>query len=152
VFKNPLQAYQEIDKAGMTGRDVEAYALTKAAMALRECQQKWDSPERGQLLDHALKLNGRIWSIFQAELTRVDNPMPPQIKQNILKLGAFIDQRSIEVIASPKPEALNIIISINENLAAGLRESIADEAETSGKETNLNHHPAAHNPSASMAP
>lgn len=152
MYKNPLQAYQEIGKSGMSGRDVEAYALTKAAMALRECQQKWESPERDQLLDNALTLNGRIWSIFQAELTRADNPMPLQIKQNILKLGAFIDQRSIEVTASPKPEALNIIISINENLAAGLREAVADEAESSAKETNLDHHPTAHNPSASMAP
>jgi flagellar biosynthesis activator protein FlaF len=127
VYKNPLQAYQEVDKSGMSGRDVEAYALTKAAIALRECQNNWNSPERDQLLEHALKLNQRVWSIFQAELTRADNPMPLPIKQNILKLGVFIDRRIIEVLSDPKSEALKIIISINENLAAGLRESVGSQ-------------------------
>jgi flagellar protein FlaF len=126
VFKNPLQAYQEVDKSGMSGRDVEAYALTKAAMALRECQNNWESPERDQLLELALKLNRRVWSIFQAELTRADNPMPTPIKHNILRLSTFIDKRSLQIISEPKTEALNIIISINENLAAGLRQSVAD--------------------------
>lgn len=134
MYKNPLQAYQEVDKAGMSGREVEAYALTKAAMALRDCQQKWDSPDRDQMLDHALKLNGRVWSIFQAELTRADNQMPQQIKQNILKLGAYIDKRSIQVLADPTAKALDIIIAINENLAAGLREAVANVAEASNED------------------
>lgn len=123
MYKNPLQAYQEADKSGMSGREIEAYALTKAAMALKECQNKWELSGQDQMLEKALKLNQRVWSIFQAELTRADNPMPQTIKQNILKLGAFIDQRVLTILADPKPEALNIIISINENLAAGLREN-----------------------------
>lgn len=135
MYKNPLQAYQEADKSGMSGRDVEAYALSKAAMALRECQNNWDSPQRDQLLEHALNLNQRVWSIFQAELTRADNPMPLPIKQNILKLSTFIDKRIIEVVAEPNPERLNIIVSINENLAAGLRQSVTASSEmNSGSE------------------
>ena len=151
MYKTPLQAYQEVDKSGMTGREVEAYALTKVAMALRDCQQRWDSPERDQLLDDALKLNGRVWSIFQAQLTRADNPMPQVIKQNILKLGAFIDQRSINIMAYPKPEALDIIIAINENLAAGLRESVANGSAPSTSDADENQQSAAHRPSISAA-
>jgi flagellar protein FlaF len=152
VYKNPLQAYQEVDKAAMSGREVEAYALTKAAMALKECQQKWESAERDHLLEQALKLNRRIWSIFQAELTRADNPMPQQIKNNILKLGAFIDQRSITILAEPIQEELNIIIAINENLAAGLRESVANNAESSHDEASSNQSLEKQHPSISIAP
>jgi flagellar protein FlaF len=113
----------------MSGREIEAYALTKAATALKDCQQQWDSPNRDQLLEHALKLNQRVWSIFQAELTRDDNPMPQQIKQNLLKLSAFIDNRTIEVLSEPNSEGLNIIIAINENIAAGLRQAVTNSAE-----------------------
>jgi flagellar protein FlaF len=130
VYNNPLKVYQEIDKSGMSGREVEAYALTKAAMALRECQGAWETPERDALLDQALKLNQRVWNIIQVELTRTDNPMPRPIKQNLLRLSAFIDTRTLELIAEPKPERLNIIISINENLAAGLRQAGETESDT----------------------
>lgn len=152
MYKNPLQAYQEVDKAAMSGREVEAYALTKAAMALKECQQKWESSERDHLLDQALKLNRRVWSIFQAELTRTDNPMPQQIKNNILKLGAFIDQRSITILAEPIQEELNIIIAINENLAAGLRESVVSNAETSQDDASTNQSSEKQHPSITVAP
>jgi flagellar biosynthesis activator protein FlaF len=131
VYTKPLQAYQEIDKSGMSGREVEAFALTKAAMALRECQTNWNGPDSEQMLEHALKLNQRVWSIFQAEVTRADSEMPMPIKNNILSLGAYIDQRSLKVIADPNPKALDIIIAINENLAAGLRQTVHGQPEES---------------------
>jgi flagellar biosynthesis activator protein FlaF len=124
VYKNPLQAYQDADKSAMSGREVEAYALTKAAMALRECRDYWDTSERDQLLEHALKLNQRLWSILQAELTMAENPLPEPIKQNLLRLSIFIDKRIIQIFADPQLELLNIIIDINENLAAGLRQNV----------------------------
>jgi flagellar protein FlaF len=136
VFKNPLQAYQEVDKSGMSGREVEAYALTKAAMVLRECQEHWEAPNRDLLLEQALKLNQRVWSILQAELTRLDNPMPKPIKHNILRLSTYIDKRALEVLGDPKKEALNILISINENLAAGLRQTVSEGAEFSASNQN----------------
>jgi flagellar protein FlaF len=138
VYRNPLQAYEEADKSGMSGRDIEAYALTKAAMALRECQKCWATPERDQMLEQALKLNQRVWSIFQAELTRADNPMPFPIKQNILKLGSYIDKQALKIIAEPEQEEIDIIIAINENLAAGLRQNGEDEASVPLPNANYN--------------
>jgi flagellar protein FlaF len=135
VYRNPLQAYEEADKTGMSGREIEAYALTKAASALRECQNCWTSPDRDQRLEQALKLNQRVWNIFQAELTRADNPMPFPIKQNILKLSAYIDKRALSLIAEPRKEKLDIIIAINENLAAGLRQKVDDEEQLASSKT-----------------
>jgi len=42
---------------------------------------------------------------------------------DILRLAAFIDKRIFEVMAFRSPEKLNIIININQNIAAGLRGS-----------------------------
>jgi flagellar biosynthesis activator protein FlaF len=142
VYKNPLQAYQEADKSAMSGREIEAHALTKAALALKECQKMWDIPERDQMLAEALKLNQRVWSIFQAELTMVDNPMPLPIKQNILKLSAYIDKQIIGILSDPKREELEIIISINENLAAGLRQQVSEKVDSS----KINNDPMTHPP------
>ena len=122
MYSNPLNVYESVNKTTMSGRDVEAEVLTKAALKLKECQEKWDAPDRDEKLDVALKFNQRIWSIFQGELAKEDNPLPAQLKVNLLNLSAFIDRRIFETLAYPTPDKLKIIIDINNNIAAGLRE------------------------------
>ena len=121
MLTNPMNAYESIDKSTMSGREIEAAVLTKAAFKLKECQDNWDAGDRSEKLDVALKLNQRIWSIFQGELAREDNPLPRKLKVDLLSLSAFIDRRIYEIIADPTPEKLTIIININNNIAAGLR-------------------------------
>lgn len=118
-----LGAYKKAQMQTMSGREVEANVLTKAALALKECQDMWDSGGSNGRLDDALKYNQLIWSIFQTELAKEDHPLPQDLRRNILALSAFIDKRIFEVMAYPSPEKLNIIININLNLAAGLRSS-----------------------------
>jgi flagellar protein FlaF len=105
----------------MSGREIEAAALTRCALLLSDCQKNWDAPNRDYNLSEALRINQRVWSILQAELARDDNPLPIQIRQDILSLSIFMDKRIIEVMAYPVPEKLKILIDINMNLAAGLR-------------------------------
>lgn len=123
MYANPLQAYETASKTTLSGREIEAAVLTKAALKLRDCQKTWDSADHDATLDEALKFNQRIWSIFQGELAREDNPLPNDIQYNLARLSAFIDKRIIETMAYPSPEKLNIVIDINENIAAGLRSS-----------------------------
>ena len=103
----------------MSGRETEARVLTQGALKLVDCQKNWDSPDRNARLDAALKYNQRIWSIFQAEMTKKDNPLPDNIKRNILQLSRFIDQRIFDAMAFPDVDKLGIIIKINQNIAAG---------------------------------
>ena len=123
MLQNAVKAYQSVDKETMSGRETEARVLTQAAMKLIDCQKNWDTPDRNRLLDAALKYNQKIWSIFQVEVSKTDNPLPIQIKQNILHLSRFIDQRIFDIMAFPDAKKLNILIRINQNIAAGLRES-----------------------------
>ena len=122
MHPNPLRAYQSVEKATLPGRLIEARVLSQAALKLRKCQEGWDRADRVNALDEALRYNQRVWTILQAELGSQDNPMPDQIKRNLLLLSAFIDRRIFETMISPSPEKLNIIININENIAAGLRD------------------------------
>ena len=118
-----LQAYESVAKATLSGREIEAAVLTKAALKLKKCQNNWDAPDRENRLDEALKYNQQIWSIFQSELSREDHELPNKLRLDILRLAAFIDRRIFETMAFPSPEKLKIVIDINNNLAAGLRSS-----------------------------
>jgi flagellar protein FlaF len=118
-----LRAYELVEKATQSGRKIESAVLTKAAVKLKECQDNWDAPDRDTKLDVALKFNQRIWSIFQSELSRDDHELPKKLRLDILRLAAFIDRRIFETMAFPSPEKLKIVIDINNNLAAGLRNS-----------------------------
>ena len=120
--QSPLEAYQNVEKMTGSGRDIEANVLTKAALKLKDCQDNWDRDHRDEKLHTALQFNQRIWSIFQGELAREDNPLPDNLKADLLTLSAFIDRRIFEIMAYPTPEKLTIIIDINNNIAAGLRE------------------------------
>jgi len=119
---NPLETYKAVDRAAMSGREIEAEVLTQAALKLKKCQAEWDNPGRNEKLDEALKYNQLIWSVFQGDLSMDDNPLPRQLKKNLLTLSAFIDKRIFETMAYPSPEKLNVIIDINSNIAAGLRQ------------------------------
>jgi flagellar protein FlaF len=123
VYNHAVNAYKQVDKTTISGRETEARVLTEAALKLKKCQESWNSPNNDTNLDQALRYNQKIWSLFQGELEREDNPLPGKLKIDILRLAAFIDKRIFEVMAFPSPEKLNIIININQNIAAGLRGS-----------------------------
>lgn len=116
-----IEAYKATQKIVMSGREIEAAALTRAAIVLSDCQKNWDAPDRDEVLQEALKINQTIWSIFQAELAKAENPLPKELRQDILSLSVFVDQRIFDTMANPAPEKLTAIININMNIAAGLR-------------------------------
>lgn len=116
----PLNAYQEVEKSTMSGRALEALILNKAAMRLLDVRNNWEASKQDGELDDALKYNQKLWTFFQVELTDPANSLPLEIRQNLLTLAKFIDKRTLEVMISPAPEKLDILISINQNIASGL--------------------------------
>ena len=121
MYSNALQAYEQASKTTNSGREIEAIVLTKAAERLVDCRNNWEREDRDVRLDEALKFNQQIWTIFQTELGKEENPLPKTLKNNMLKLSTFVDKRILESMASPAPEKLTAIIDINRNIAAGLR-------------------------------
>lgn len=127
MYTKQLDSYRTAQNANnMSGRDIEAAALTRCAVLLDECLKNWDAQDRPESLTEALRINQIVWSILQSELVRDDNPLPVEIRENILTLSVFIDNRIIQILSNPEPDMLKIIIDINLNLAAGLRGSSAD--------------------------
>lgn len=126
MYALQLEAYRTAQNTNMSGRDIEAAALTRCALLLDDCRKRWNAPDRPELLAEALRTNQVVWSILQSELVKDDNPLPIELRNNILTLSLFIDKRIVDVMANPEPEKLKIVIDINLNLAAGLRGSPAE--------------------------
>jgi flagellar protein FlaF len=123
MLSNQLEAYRTVQKTTLSGRELEASVLTKAALSLQQCQNNWDTPDRDILLEKAVKYNQTVWTFFQSELSKPDNPLPKKLRENIISLGLFVDKQIIQILAFPSPDKLSIIVNINLNLAAGLRGS-----------------------------
>lgn len=119
--QNSVNAYTAIQKENLSGRELEASVLSRAGLMLKSVKDNWDAPDRDQKLLEAVKFNQKVWSFFQAELSDPENPLPENLREDILNLSLFIDKRLFDVIAFPDPEKLAIVIDIDFNIAAGLR-------------------------------
>lgn len=118
MVKDPIQAYQRSQKANLTPREVEAMAFTKAAVMMEEAKNAETGKEA---FSQALRYNHLLWTIIQADITEPANSLPPDLKANIMSLSIFVDKQTNKALRSRDPSELNILISINRNLAAGLR-------------------------------
>ncbi|MGE0232265.1 MAG: flagellar biosynthesis regulator FlaF [Flavobacteriaceae bacterium] len=114
------QAYSKVAKTTSTPRDVEADLLVRAATRLQAARDAWAESQDARA---AIMFNRRLWTILATSATSSDNPLPQQIKQNIGNIAVFIFSQTQSIINDPRPEKLNSLISINREIAAGLRSS-----------------------------
>ncbi|WP_299442757.1 flagellar biosynthesis regulator FlaF [uncultured Rhodospira sp.] len=109
-------------------------AFTKAAVMMEDAKK---SPEDKTSFEQALRFNHLFWTILQADITDANNKLPNPIKANIMSLSIFVDKQTSKALRSGDPADLDIMISINRNLALGLRQtpdSATDSATDSGPE------------------
>lgn len=104
-------------------RKTEAWALTQAALKMKAAQDSGDIPS----MLAAVKLNWQLWTIIQSELLAPECTIPMDIRRNVLSLANFIDKHTVGFIGLPKPEKINVLVSINRELAGGLYTVPADD-------------------------
>jgi flagellar biosynthesis activator protein FlaF len=117
---NKSQAYRSSQRLGAQARDIEAQALLEAARRL-------DAAMTGVARDDyraALRLNWRLWTIIQADVSSDGSPLPDEIRRNILSLSVFIDKHTVKALADPDERKLRVLIDINRNIAAGLMTNV----------------------------
>ncbi len=101
-------------------RELEGRVLLRAAQFMQDLQAEWDAvtPE---ILDQTLTYNRQIWMMFVDNAIEDKSPdRPNSLRNNIANLGAFIFKHTLDVLANPQKERLNILIEINREIAAGL--------------------------------
>jgi len=122
MAKEQLKAYQTAQLKNMTPREVEAMAFTKAANMMDDAKR---NPGDFAVLSQAVRFNHLFWTILQADITDPANKLPGEIKANIMSLSLFVDRQTTQALRSRDTDDLDILITINRNLAMGLRENPA---------------------------
>lgn len=123
--KNPYAqatgAYDTNAKANAGNqREMEARILYKSNRQIQVLIDNWEDRQK-DALEAALKYNRDIWILFyDTALENKDGNRPNDLRSNIVNLANFIFKREMEVLADPKPEKLQILININNEIAAGL--------------------------------
>ncbi len=113
------QAYGETAKTTENPREREAALLIKAAADLQKLKDNTSSGR--EEVRRILNFNRKLWTVFVTSIAREDNPLPQDLKNNIGSLGVFVLGQTTEALIKPLPETLAPLISINQNIAAGLR-------------------------------
>lgn len=116
-YRSAIDSYEQTRTKGGNPRETEGRALLEAARRMSEAQK---APKDATALRSAARLNWRLWTIFQAELSQPDSQVPVELRSNMLNLCNFVDKRVVEVLANPKPDLLDALININRQIAAGL--------------------------------
>ena len=120
MFPSPQRSYEDGQRTTQSGRDLEAAALFKMARMLETaCDGIPTSNGRGALND-ALRRNQRLWTLFQEELSRPDPGLPADLRVDLLRISAFVDRRTFELITNPDPKKVQALIDINRHIALGL--------------------------------
>lgn len=121
MHNSAAQVYGRTAQQTVNPRDLEADLLMKAAAKLQRVFDDWGN--RRCDLDEALLYNRKLWTIFVSSATRPEHPLPVPVKQNIASLSTFIFNRTISIQSDPQPDKLPPLITINREIAAGLRGS-----------------------------
>jgi len=116
-IKHAAHAYNQPRAKVGNPRETEGRALLESARRLAAAQT---SPEDRDAIRSAARLNWRLWTIFQAEITAPECALPPEIRQNMINLCNFVDKRTVDVLAQPEPQKIDVLININRQIAAGL--------------------------------
>ena len=115
------KAYGQVAQQIANPRELEARLLLKAAARLQHVREDWDRDPSD--LGEALLYNRKLWSVFLTSVTSPDHEMPAAIRQNIANLGLFVMGQTMKLMTDPQQSPLRTLISINREIAAGLRGS-----------------------------
>jgi flagellar protein FlaF len=130
---SPAQKYATIPAPGNPAR-TEGWALLESARRLEDAKARG----RDDLLA-AVRLNWRLWTIFQASLIDQECPMPIEPRRNLLRLADFIDRHTALILGDPTPDKLDELVNINRHIGQGLlegaRASAAKQADPNAPST-----------------
>lgn len=118
MSKTGYAKQQDVALGVQSPRQAEGYALVEVARRMEDVRRDDQSTRQAKI--DIFTLNWRLWTIFQSELSNPDNPLPTEIKKNMLQLANFIDKHTIKEMRDPTDKGLEVLVNINRQVAAGL--------------------------------
>jgi len=121
---NAALAYQQVGKQTVSPRTLEANLLSRSAAQLQRIRDDWE--QAGPGLPAALHFNRRLWNIFVNSMAADTCPLPRPIRENVANLGLFVMKQTLAIQSRPEARKLDVLITINRELAAGLRAAVGE--------------------------
>ena len=115
-------AYKTVGAQTVSPRVLEANLLSSAAAKLQRCRDDWDNTRHE--LTTALLFNRKLWTVFLGSVTGEESQLPKPLRENIANLGIFVMKQTMNVLGEPEARKLTVLININREIAAGLRERL----------------------------
>lgn len=109
--------YIDNQRNSETTRESEAHALMNCSAKMELVRDPDTSRED---LGIAIKLNQRLWTLFQVSLCEPTNQLPDDLKMTLINLSTYVDKTSFQILADDDREKINSLININRTLAKGL--------------------------------
>ncbi|WP_417789270.1 flagellar biosynthesis regulator FlaF [Terasakiella pusilla] len=120
-----MKSYQQGPTEG-NPRQTEAWALSQAALKMTHARDGGDMEE----LASAVRLNWRLWTIFQSDLLAQDCPLPDDIRGNVISLAAFVDKQTLAFMGDKDAQKVDVLININREIAMGMYQQPQSETTT----------------------
>lgn len=135
-YGKPTAAYSSVPRSG-SPTHTEAWALTEAARRMAVAVAAYDQDRTKDNLNKirdAVRLNWRLWTIFQAELTAERASVPADLRISMLTLCQFVDTHTVSLLGDTRPEKVLTLVEINRNIASGLLEGMQKSVEAAKSE------------------
>lgn len=116
-----IQAYAKTQNLALSQRELEAQVLLRAAAKLQALKENWDPSIT--TIEDPLSHNRKVWTIFLSSATDPECALPADVRKNVVGLGRFVVNQCMRILFEPDPAKLDLLIEINQNIAAGLRGS-----------------------------
>src|SRR3989338_2153802 len=106
----------KVDKGDMETPEQEAFSLSQSAVILDQFR---NDPS---LLASALEKNMELWVAIRMLVSRKDNKMTVETRDNLTKLSKFVEETTMNDGVDISSETLDTLININLQISEGLLE------------------------------
>ncbi|MBB4265647.1 flagellar biosynthesis regulator FlaF [Roseospira visakhapatnamensis] len=109
------------DQNALSAIEEDAHALTQAALALSRAIESNDRDTLAAALDTNLKL----WIGIRTLVSRDDNPLPKDVRDNLVQLSHFVTKTTFAARDGGAKNDLEAMINTNLQISEGLLEGRA---------------------------
>ena len=100
----------------LTVFEEDALALTQAALEISRAYESKDERRLAAALDRNLKL----WVGIRTLVSSAENPLPMQIKDNLIRLSSFVAQKTFEMQNGANAKTIESLANTNLQISEGL--------------------------------
>jgi flagellar biosynthesis regulator FlaF len=100
-------------------QEKDAFGLSRAAFALDKAKENKDDPAA---LTNALNHNLELWVAIRTFVSKDENKVPSDVKENLLKLGQYVAEITFKSADGVKDQDISSLININLQISEGLLE------------------------------